>query len=67
MEALKQQLGEDGTVTSTSFAVLPRDEGMVVTLAAECLEEIGTEQPLTAEELQKIQMDNTLGDETTND
>lgn len=67
METLKLQLGDEGRVVTADFAFQSRDVCTTVTLAAECIEEIGEETPLSAEELRQIQLDNTLGDETTND
>lgn len=67
MKTLKQRLGETGSVVTADFAAVSGTDGMTVTVMAECLEEIGAEIPISREELRQIQMENTLGDETTND
>lgn len=67
MKQLKRQCGETGTVVTTEFASAHRPQGTTMTLLAECVEEIGEEAAISPEELRQIQMDNTLGDETTND
>ena len=67
LEQLKQRMDEDGSVTSTAFASAPRDEGVTVTLMAECSEEIGKEVPMSEEELREIQADHNSREETTND
>ena len=56
MEVLKQDIGEEGSVTTADFAAMPRDGGMTVTLMAECMEEIGEETPISEEELQRIRL-----------
>ena len=67
MEELKRRIGEDGSVTTVSYAATSRESGMTVTLMAECLEEIGEEVPISAEELQQIQGDNSSREEATDD
>lgn len=63
MEVLKQNIGEEGSVTTADFAAMLRDGGMTVTLMAECVEEIGEEAPISEDELQRIRLDNTLREE----
>ena len=63
MKVLKQNIGEEGSVTTADFAAVPRTNGMTVTLMAECMEEIGEEAPISEEELRQIRSDNTLREE----
>ncbi|MBQ3010775.1 MAG: sporulation protein YqfD [Oscillospiraceae bacterium] len=66
MEVLKYEIGEDGSVITADFATLSKNDGMTVTMMAECLEKIGEEVPISEEELRQIQL--PLRDEaTTND
>lgn len=67
MEELERRIGEDGSVTATEFAETKRADGITVTVMAECLEEIGTEVPISESELRQIQQDNSLREEATND
>ena len=67
MEVLKQNIGEEGSVTTADFAAMLRDGGMTVTLMAECTEEIGEEIPVSEEELRQIQSQNLREEEPTND
>ncbi len=55
METLLRQVGEDGEVISSAFTGSERDGAMVVTLRAECREQIGREEPLTPADLADIQ------------
>lgn len=56
MKVLKQNIGEEGSVTTADFAAVPRTNGMTVTLMAECMEEIGEEAPISEEELRQIRL-----------
>ncbi|MBQ2061637.1 MAG: sporulation protein YqfD [Oscillospiraceae bacterium] len=42
---LTEQLGDDGTVTDTRFAAAQRGDWLLVTMKAECLEQIGVSVP----------------------
>jgi similar to stage IV sporulation protein len=46
MEQLRAMLGEDGSVTDTRLAAAADGDDLVVTLQAECLEQIGRSVPL---------------------
>lgn len=67
MEVLEQRMREDGKVIAAEFAAMPREGGMIVTLKAECAEEIGEEIPMSEEELRQIQLEHSLREEATND
>ncbi len=56
MEELIAAIGEDGQVVSSDFTASEKDGIMSVTLRAECREQIGTEVPLTEEDIREIQM-----------
>ena len=47
MEVLEQRMREDGKMITAKFAAMPREGGMIVTLKAECAEEIGEEIPMS--------------------
>lgn len=55
MEELLADIGPSGTVTQYVFTASEEEGLLRVTLRAECHEPIGTEQPLTEEELLEIQ------------
>ena len=46
---LQERLGDDGSVTSTRFAAVRRGSWLLVTLSAECLEQIGETVPIQIE------------------
>lgn len=53
LRQLAQQLGEDGTITDTRFAAAQHGGMLVVTLRAECEEQIGRSVLLTGEQTTK--------------
>ena len=55
MEALTAAIGEDGQIVSFDYTHSQSDDALYVTLRAECREKIGTEVPLTAEDLWEIE------------
>lgn len=66
-DVLQQRLGDGSTVVTSDYASNSSGNCLTVSLMAECLEEIGEEVPIPTEQLRKIRMDNTLGEEATND
>ncbi|MBQ6115812.1 MAG: sporulation protein YqfD [Oscillospiraceae bacterium] len=48
LRQLRSQLGEDASVTETRFAAARQGDWLLVTLKAECLEQIGVSVPLIA-------------------
>lgn len=66
-EMLRQRLGDEAAVVTSDFASNGNGESLTVTVMAECLEEIGEEVPIPDDELRRIQSDNTLREEATND
>ena len=48
---LTEQLGENGTVTETRFATARQGDYLLVTMKAECLEQIGVSVPLETAEI----------------
>ncbi len=55
MERLERIVGEDGRIVSSVYSASEKDGAMYVTLRAECLEQIGREEPLTARDLAEIE------------
>ena len=55
MDTLLAEIGQDGEVLDSGFAASEENGVLTVTLRAECREQIGTEVPLTAEDLAAIQ------------
>jgi similar to stage IV sporulation protein len=47
---LEKQLGTEGSITSTRFAAVERNGVLLVTMTAECLEQIGEQVPIETEE-----------------
>jgi len=54
-EELSRRIGETGEIVSEEYAVWQADGLTYVTLAAECREQIGVTEPLTAEEIAAIE------------
>ena len=50
LSQLEKELGEQGRITSTRFAADVRDGALLVTMTAECLEQIGEQVPIETEE-----------------
>ena len=58
-QALTQQLqariGADGEIVSAAFTATERDGVLIVTLRAECEQEIGVSRAISPEEMQQLQ------------
>lgn len=58
-DELLARIGSTGSVTSFSYASAELDGVLTVTLRAECVEQIGTERPLSEEEMQRLRENDT--------
>ena len=54
-QALQARIGEDGEIVSAAFTAAERDGVLIVTLRAECEQEIGVSRAISPEEMQQIQ------------
>lgn len=69
IQQLQARIGPDGEIITSAFTAAERDGMLVVTLRAECEQEIGESRTLPAEELQRLRAQNEEGtaDDRTDD
>lgn len=55
MQQLQARIGEDGAIVSSAFTAAERDGALIVTLRAECEQEIGVSRDISPEEMRQLQ------------
>lgn len=63
-QQLQSRIGADGEIISTAFTATERDGVLIVTLRAECEQEIGVARAISPEEMQQLQSQTEEGTTT---